>query len=262
MPPSCSVTILSMLNKTVSYLFILLVVAVVLYGTKFAVYDRGTRIAVMNCRVIRILCFGDSLTSGFSTTTIELHPYSTRLQELFDCYNRTLLSTSIPRPIFEVHNVGMPGEKAKDQMFPRLNQILQRAVVKYRWVIILAGTNDMRNSRKNSSISDSIAIFSALVKLHNISHTFGAKTVAVTIPDRECEEGSNACSNLKETHNRVNALLRGLTSRNKDNVILADLASEMFLPRDKMLWSDSLHFTKDGYTKMANIIYNSMKDHV
>ena len=261
MPPSCSVTILSMLNKTGSYLFIPLLVAVVLYVTKFAVYERGTRIAVVDCRVIRILCFGDSLTSGFSTTTVELHPYSTRLQELFDCYNRTLLSASIPRPIFEVHNAGMPGERAKDQMFPRLNQILHRAIVKYSWVIILAGTNDMRKSIKNSSISDSRAIFSALVKLHNISHTFGAKTVAVTIPDRECEE-SNACSNLKETHKRVNALLRGLTSRNKDNVILADLASEMFLVRDKMLWSDSLHFTKEGYTKMANIIYNSMKDHV
>ena len=257
-----------MLNKLGNCLLFLLLVAVamVLYldGTKFAVYDQETRIdvgPVMNCKVVRLLCFGDSLTSGFSITTVELHPYSTRLQECFDSYNRTLLSASMPRPIFEVHNAGMPGEKAKDQMLPRLNQILQRAIVKYSWVIILAGTNDMRNSRKNSSLSDSTAIFCALVKLHNISHTFGAKTVAVSIPDRECE-GSNACSNLKVTHKRINALLRDFTSRNKEKVILADLASEMFLPRDKRLWSDSLHFTKEGYSKMADIIYNSMKDYV
>ena len=255
-----------MFDKLGNYLFFLPLVAVamVLYGTKSAIYDQETRIdvgPVVNCEVIRLLCFGDSLTSGFSTTTVELHPYSTRLQECFDSYSRTLLGTSMPRPIFEVHNAGMPGERAKDQMFPRLNQILQRAIVKYSWVIILAGTNDMRISRKNSSLSDSTAIFSALVKLHNISHTFGAKTVAVSIPDRECE-GSNACSNLKETHKRINALLRDFTSRNKEKVILADLASHMFLPRDNRLWSDSLHFTKEGYAKMANIIYNSIKDHV
>ncbi|XP_020622275.1 uncharacterized protein LOC110059900 [Orbicella faveolata] len=255
-----------MFNKLGSCLFFLLLVAVVLYGTKFAVYDKETRIDVapvhvVNCKVIRILCFGDSLTSGFSTTTMELHPYSKRLQECFDSNNRTMLGASLPRPIFEIHNAGMPGERAKDQMFPRLNQILQRAIVKYSWVIILAGTNDMRNSRKDSSLSGSRAIFSALVKLHNISHTFGAKTVAVSIPDRECER-SGTCPNLKETHKKINALLRDFTSRNKEKVILADLASEIFLPRDKRLWSDSLHFTKEGYTKMANIIYSSMKDQV
>ena len=256
-----------MLNKLGSCLFSLLLVAVVLYGTKFAaVYDQETRINVahmVNCKVIRILCFGDSITSGFSTTTMKLHPYSTRLQEYFDSNNRSaaMLGASLPRPIFEVHNAGMPGERAKDQMFPRLNQILQRAIVKYSWVVILAGTNDMRKSRTNSSFSDSRAIFSALVKLHNVSHTFGAKTVAVSIPDRECE-GSGTCPNLKETHKQINALLRDFTFRNKEKVILADLASEIFLPRDKRLWSDSLHFTKEGYTKMANIIYSSMKDNV
>ena len=257
-----------MFNKLGSCLFFLLLVTVVLYGTKFAVYDQETRITVapdvVNCRVIRILCFGDSLTSGFSTTTVELHPYSTRLQECFDSRsnNRTaMFGASLSWPIFEVRNAGMPGERAKDQMCPRLSQILQRAIVKYSWVIILAGTNDMRNSRKDSSLADSRAIFSALVKLHNVSHSFGAKTVAVSIPDRECE-GSGTCSNLKATQKKINALLRDFTSRNKENVILADLAREIFLPRDKRLWSDSLHFTKEGYTKMANIIYSSMKDHV
>ena len=253
-----------MFNKLGGCLFFLLLVTVVLYGTKFAVYDQETRInvaPVVNCKVIRILCFGDSLTSGFSTTTVKLHPYSTRLQECFDSNNSTMLAASLSRPIFEVHNAGMPGERAKDQMSPRLSQILQRAIVKYSWVIILAGTNDMRNSRKNTSLSDSRAVFSALVKLHNISHTFGAKTVAVSIPDKECK-GSATCANLKATQRKINALLRDFTSRNKEKVILADLASEIFLPRDKRLWSDSLHFTKEGYTKMANIIYSSMKDHV
>ena len=102
-----------MFNKLGGRLFFLLLGTVLLYGTKFAVYDQETRInvaPVVNCKVIRILCFGDSLTSGFSTTTVKLHPYSTRLQECFDSNNSTMLAASLSRPIFEVHNAGMPGE--------------------------------------------------------------------------------------------------------------------------------------------------------
>ncbi|KAJ7383659.1 hypothetical protein OS493_026845 [Desmophyllum pertusum] len=195
-----------------------------------------------------------------STRTVELHPYSTKLQEYFDFNNQTVQGASL-RPIFEVHNAGMPGERALDQMLPRLNQILRQAPTRlqYSWVIILGGTNDLKPYRENISLSESI--FHALVELHNITHTFGARSVAVSIPDRECK-GSGTCSYLKETLQKINELLRDFTSHNKEKVILADLASEVSLPRDKKLWSDQLHFTQQGYEKMANVIYNSMKEHV
>ena len=240
------------------YLILVLFVVSILYAFRFALRQARTE------RVIRILCFGDSMTAGSGRAIANRpHPYSAKLQVHFDNQDKTLLGLSI-RPIFQVDNAGIPGERAQDEMLPRLYQTLQRARVKYSWIIILGGTNDMKKYRENAAsfdIEDSKLIFHALVNLHNISHTFGAKTVAVSIPDRECE-GSGTCFYLKEIHLKINELLKEFSSRNKEKVILADLASEVFLPRDKSLWGDPVHFNKQGYDKMADVIYNSMKQHI
>lgn len=184
-----------------------------------------------------------------------------RLQQLFDFHDHTVLGGSI-RPIFEVHNAGIPGERAVDQMFPRLKQILQGARKKYSWVIILGGTNDLRKYLKDiSSIGDYGLIFRALLKLHNVTHKYGARTVALTIPDRECM-ASGTCYYLKKMQSKINDLLRDFASQNTDNIVLADLASEIFRPRDESLWSDHTHLNERGYDKMADVIYDSMKEHV
>ena len=240
------------------YLILVLFVVSILYALRFAFQQTKTE------RIIRILCFGDSLTAGSGRDTNILHPYSAKLQERFDNHDKTELGPS-KRPIFRVDNAGIPGERAKEEMLPRLYQTLQRARAKYSWVIILGGTNDMKKYRENAASFDipegSKSIFHALVNLHNISHSFGAKTVAVSIPDRECE-GSGTCFHLKEVHLKINELLKEFSSRNKEKVILADLASEVFLPRDERLWGDPIHFNKQGYDKMADVIYNAMKEHV
>ena len=74
--------------------------------------------------------------------------------------------------------------------------------------------------------------------------------------------GTYRNNHLKEAHLKINELLKEFSSRNKEKVILADLASEVFLPRDKRLWGDPTHFNKQGYDKMADVIYNAMKEHV
>ena len=240
------------------HLILVLFVVSILYALRFALRQARTE------RVVRILCFGDSLTAGSGWVTRKRpHPYSAKLQERFDNHDKTVMGPSI-RPVFQVDNAGIPGERAQDEMLPRLYQTLQRARAKYSWVIILGGSNDMNKYRENLAsfaIEDSKIIFHALVNLHNISHSFGAKTVAVSIPDRECER-SGTCFYLKEIHLKINELLKEFSSRNKDKVILADLASEVSLPRDESLWGDPVHFNKQGYDKMADVIYNSMKGHI
>lgn len=237
-------------------LLMVLFTVAILYALKFVLKRPRTE------KIISILCFGDSLTAGITDTNIN-HPYSSKLQEYLNIHGWTVLDESI-RPIFEVHTAGIPGERAKGEMLPRLKQILQDARIKYSWVIILGGTNDLRKYEGNVSlfdIDDTISIFNSLVKLHNVAHTFGARSVAISIPDIECEV-SGTCANLKKARNKINELLREFTAHNKKNVVLADLASELYLPRDQRLWGDSVHFTAQGYDKMANVIYNSMKDHV
>ena len=208
--------------------------------------------------VVSILCFGDSLTAGSMTNSPKHHPYSTTLQERFDIQTYKRSGAIL---IFEVHNAGIPGERAVDQMLPRLNQILRNTKTKYSWVIILGGTNDLGKYRDSSAMGDYTTIFHALVELHNMTHKYGARSVAVTIPDRECI-GAGTCYYLKKTQYKVNELLRGFVTLNKERVILADLASLITLPRDKTLWSDFVHFTPTGYDKMAHIIFSSMRDFV
>ena len=75
----------------------------------------------------------------------------------------------------------------------------------YDRVIILGGTNDLKKYKENSSFNfdDALSIFNALLKLHNISHTFGARSVAVSIPEVECEI-SETCPNFKKARNKIN----------------------------------------------------------
>ncbi|XP_022780836.1 uncharacterized protein LOC111322064 [Stylophora pistillata] len=246
------------------FFLILAFVMMSFYATKFAYHDRLPRTEMYTCKVIRILCFGDSLTTGVvNVKTLESYPYSIKLQEYFDSHNSTALGVS-KRPIFQVQNAGMPGARAKGQMLPHLAQILQRSRIKYSWVIILAGTNDLNSvlaPGKGNLSYNSMSIFNAIIKLHNVTHMLGARSLAVSIPDRQCE-GLGTCTKLKDTHKKINQLLRGFVAKSKNKMLLADLCKHVYLPRDRKLWSDPFHFTKQGYEKVADIIYNAMRGHI
>ena len=105
------------------YLILVLFVVSILYALRFAFQQARTE------RIIRILCFGDSLTAGTGRATRITYPYSAKLQERFDNHDKTVLGPSI-RPIFRVDNAGIPGERAKEDMLPRLYQTLQGAGAK------------------------------------------------------------------------------------------------------------------------------------
>ena len=94
-----------------------------------------------------------------------------------------------------------------------------------------------------------------------MTHSYGARTVAITIPDRECV-GSGRCYYLSRTQSKVNDLLRDFAAQNTNKVVLVDLANEILLPRDERLWGDYVHFNEDGYQKMADAIYSSIKEHI
>ena len=153
---------------------------------------------------IIILCFGDSLTAGSMDTSYKHHPYSTKLQEYLNVRDRGMLDETV-QPVYKVFPAGLPGERAKDQMLPRLKHLLHDSKITYNWVIILGGTNDLKRYKDNSSFDfdDVLSIFNALLKLHNISHTSEARSVAVSIPEVECEI-SETCPNFKKERNKIN----------------------------------------------------------
>ena len=188
---------------------------------------------------ISILCFGDSLTAGSMDTSYTHHPYSTKLQEYLNVRDRRMLDETV-KPVFKVFPAGLPSERAK----PRLKQLLQDLKITYYRVIIHGGTNDLKKYEENSSFDfyDVLSIFNALVKLHNVSHTFGARSVAVSIPEVECEI-SETCPNFKKARNKINEPLQSFVARNKRYIVLTDFANEiMYRSRDQNLWSGPVHF--------------------
>lgn len=240
--------------------FLLILLMLVLYTLRLALNRAKTK------RVINILCFGDSLTAGSfdvaseKTSTPKRHPYSIALKKYFDEHVPAKNGEDV-RPMYEVHTAGIPGERAVDQMRPRLKKRLRSSAIKYDWVIILGGTNDLRKYLNSSSTGDFTSIFNALLELHEIAHKLGGRTVAVTIPDRECRV-AGTCLHLKKMQYQINEHLRDFAFQNKGDVVLADLAKEVVFSRDGKLFIDWVHFTPQGYDKMAEVIYKSMKEYV
>lgn len=64
----------------------------------------------MSSRSLRILCFGDSLTSGYCAFGAESHPYSLRLEDR--------LYGALPRDThIEVFTSGVPGDLVANRSF-------------------------------------------------------------------------------------------------------------------------------------------------
>jgi len=106
-----------------------------------------------------------------------------------------------------------------------------------------------------------------IIDLHITSHRFGAKTMAVTIPEMDCEESDRPpCQHTRLERNYINEKLRHY-ARTNDFTILCDLATKF--PRyslsneeRKKMWEEGLHMTHAGYEKMAEIIYEDLLAHV
>lgn len=139
--------------------------------------------------------------------------------------------------------------------------------VKYSWVIILAGTNDIvHNSHSHNRRTWDTAL-EHIIDLHISSHRFGAKTMAVTIPEMDCEESDRPpCKRTRLERNYINEKLRHYAKTN-DFTILCDLAKKF--PRyslsnkeRKRFWEEGLHMRPAGYEKMAKIIYKDLSEHI
>ena len=218
-------------------------------------------------RIMRILCFGDSLTEGV-TGQVNLkshhpifHPYSMKLQTYFDFHDHTIMGHF--RPIVEVHNAGTSGETAHDQMLLKLARILQGASLKYSWVVIFAGADDLHTVGTDvTKRGYPNEIVNSLVRLHDVSLENGAKTVAVTITDGPCELNGD-CDKFWASRNDINEALRNFAElKSPGRVVVADVAKNVSFFHEEALWSGQrYYFSPKGYDRIATVIYSAMKKH-
>ena len=206
-------------------------------------------------RVIRILCFGDSLTEGYSTITRTRHPYTNKLQKLLE----KLRYEHSKKVVYEVHNHGISGERVEDEMTQRLPRILEGKIT-FDWVVILGGTNDVKRilwTDYDQPVNIS-SISQNLLKLHSFAHTRGARTVALTLPAFLCEVETK-CKEVKQSRLKINNILRAFADGSNGKVVVADIANKIEFPKFRELWADQLHFNEEGYDRMADVVFESLK---
>lgn len=198
----------------------------------------------------RILCFGDSLTEGYTfQESGEFHPYSTKLRQLLDDHCQ---GTAV------IHTAGVSGELVAPSMTRRLDKLLKEASQPYDWVIILGGTNDLGMGLKGGDL------LPHLLGLHDRARETGSRTLALAIPQyiNELKPGNEGYRNEKA---KVNDGLKTYCEQSNSKTVFVDLWNGLpfgTLPAEErvLYWVDGVHMTPQGYDKMAQVIFNCLKE--
>jgi len=190
----------------------------------------------------RILCFGDSLTEGYSKTGREYHPYTLKLAE----------QLKIGGINAQVDNHGISWEKT-DSMVPRFTRTIRSS--KYNSVVILGGTHDLGDRTPQKT-------FENLKQMHDLAIEKNINCFAVTIPEIATE---SLARYLFVARNEINTRLRDYCVLK--NVPLIDLAKLMPFQslteaQRKQIWDDNLHFTASGYDQVGEIVYKCIVNHL
>lgn len=199
-------------------------------------------------RKYKILSFGDSLTEGYYGVK-HIHPYTIMLKKL--------LARNYGDH-FNVTNAGIGGERVHVEMYPRLKDILHDST--YDLVLILGGVNDLATLDCVTKVD----LYSDILKLHNLAHEKGIKTVVMTIMEAHiAPKKLNVMSKVQFqlVRRRVNRKLRRISS---ELSILCDTAVEF--PLDslplvdrKYLWSkDFVHPTPNGFDELGRVIFECL----
>ncbi|KAE9382177.1 SGNH hydrolase [Stipitochalara longipes BDJ] len=192
---------------------------------------------------LRILCFGDSLTEGYTQHGSLFSPYSATLLHV--------LKSNIARSTkynIAVDTDGMSGDLVTGSFLGRMKDRYDHPLIKhlpYTFVIFLGGTNDLGWGKHPSEI------YSAVQATTQIPLDNGARILTLTIP--EC-----AAKN-KGLDKRRAELNQAIWEDERDGVFTLDLFEKMpyhsLSEEDRNeLWDDGLHFTAAGYAKIGTLV--------
>ena len=101
---------------------------------------------------LRVLCFGDSLTAGYTMSGYVLSPYAHHLQASLE----HLLSSSD----IQIEISGLSGDQVQGQFLRRINgKCHANPDQHYDWVIVMGGTNDLAWGQQPEQIYEGLSGF-------------------------------------------------------------------------------------------------------
>ena len=234
------------------------------------------------CNTPTILCFGSSLTAGYtviSPYTKEFHPYSLSLLKKLKELN---LNGSSNLQIISVGGNGVTAKefatsknsKSKDNVdvcgchYSGLTRLLADNNV--IGVIIMAGTNDIANHEATPS-----SVFESLRTLHEIALQNGIqKTIALSIPPNAntelgCQMGhvhTETCQTMLQNYTacwkETNELLEKWSNENETKTKYVNVADCVAFSKTSGNWEDDgLHMSEQGYDCLGEALAGVVGKH-
>lgn len=202
-----------------------------------------------------VLCLGDSLTEGYTKNGTAFWPYADTLNSLL---SQEIAKGKHPLPVV-VYNEGVSGDRILGSgMKRRLESCIEEAAdadVKFEWVIIMAGINDI--GAPGVSPRD---MYTALKGLVTEAAKYAKKVLVMN-----CMEVAHEVYHprMLEVVKAYNALIETSITQ-VPGVSFLDMRKEMpyhSVPVEgrKLLFDDGVHLTKEGYQRMGEIIFSKMK---
>lgn len=189
---------------------------------------------------LHILCFGNSITAGWTELGVQWHPYA---MSLLDGLGRLVPSTDFTADI-----QGAPGDRVVSPpggYLPRMDILYAETQVPYDWAIILGGTNDI------ATLGDAAEIWEGLKKVYAIPLSHNSKVLALTIPE-------------SEGHNDIQVARRDwvnekILNYKADNFYAFDLLTafpywNLTDERRQEMWHDGTHPSDAGYDVIGGLL--------
>ncbi|KAH8676489.1 SGNH hydrolase-type esterase domain-containing protein [Tricladium varicosporioides] len=205
---------------------------------------------------IKILCFGDSLTEGYTQWGSIMAPYSTKMKSsLMDGWG---IGKDIGGWEVGVETRGVSGEGVREMRgrMQRACSSPSNTAQPPHLTIFLGGTNDLGRGRRP------IDIFNDIIDVISTPLSKGSRILLLTIP--ECA-AKNAGLNFRR--NELNKMLKHYAQEMSKDVYVFDLYEkikyhDMSEEDRNEYWDDGLHLTAAGYKMMGEMVAKRVMEFV